>query len=149
MAAQVDKDTACRVYLVATKGKAGKTDLSLSGAGGFDFGDWFYCRCLGFLRLLHRQFGFLLLCHRSVLLGLLGEALDPLLFRRFGCLGFRHIAAHGRDAFSSIQVFRRSLCIRSRFSVDQRSKVSNARHADRHLKRFVSAVYLVKPHTDI
>ena len=80
MAAQVGKDAACRVYLAATKGKAMKTDLSLLCAGGFDFGDWLYCWRLGFLYLPHRQFGSLLLCHRSVLLGLLGEALDPLLF---------------------------------------------------------------------
>lgn len=106
MAAQVGKDAACRVYLAATKGKAGKTDLSLLCAGGFDFGDGFYCRRLGGVWrlpcLLHRQFGSLLLCHRPVLLGLLGEALDPLLFGRFGGLGFGNIAAHGRDAFSAV-----------------------------------------------
>ncbi len=80
MAAQVGKDAACRVYLAATKGKAMKTDLSLFCAGGFDFGDGFDRGRLGFLCLLHRQFGSLLLCHCSVLLGLLGESLDPLLF---------------------------------------------------------------------
>lgn len=80
MAAQVDKDTACREYLVERKGKAMKTDLSLLCAGGFDFGNGFDRGRLGLPRLLHRQFGSLLLCHRPVLLGLLGEALDPLLF---------------------------------------------------------------------
>jgi hypothetical protein len=38
MAAQVGKDAVCRLYLVETKGKAGKSGLSLSGAGGFDLG---------------------------------------------------------------------------------------------------------------
>ncbi len=79
-----------------------KTDLSLFCAGGFDFGDGFNRGRLGFLCLLHRQLGSLLLCHRPVLLGLLGEALDPLLFGRFGGLGFGYIATHGGDAFSAV-----------------------------------------------
>ena len=79
-----------------------KTDLSLSGAAGFDFGDGFDRGGLGLPCFLHRQFGSLLLCHRPVLLGLLGEALDPLLFGRFGGLSLRHLATHGGDAFSTV-----------------------------------------------
>jgi len=38
MAAQVGKDAVCRLYLVESKEKAGKSGLSLSSAGGFDLG---------------------------------------------------------------------------------------------------------------